>query len=98
MGLGFGEAAVLRQLNRDPGNAGTGEAVRIGAAPELAVGDDLQPDILLQRDDVADGVVLDCGQPLAVELAGGVLLPRAQQAGGRTRLPMCSARKGGFMG
>ena len=79
MRLGFAEAHILGHLDRDAGDAGAGEAVGIGAAPELAVGDDLQPDVLLQLDDVADRVVLDRGQPFAVELAGGVLLPRAQQ-------------------
>src|SRR4029077_778405 len=61
------------------GNAGAGEGIGIGPAPELAVGDDIEPDLLLQRDHAADGVVLDSAQLVAAELALGVPGSRLQK-------------------
>ena len=49
--------------------------------PEFAVGDGLQPELLLHLDDVADGIFLDFGELCGVDLAGGVLLSRPQQFG-----------------
>src|SRR5262249_16595739 len=52
--LRAGPALILRQLDLHAGNAGAGERVGIGPAPELAVGDDVEPNLLLQRDHAAD--------------------------------------------
>src|SRR5262245_64408573 len=42
MALRPGPALVLRTFDLHAGDAGAGEAVGIGAAPELAVGDDIE--------------------------------------------------------
>jgi len=71
----------FRDLDLYAGKAGAGEGIRIGPAPKLAVGDDLEPDLFLQLDHAADGFVLDRGEPFAIELSGRVLPPCAQQLG-----------------
>ena len=53
-----------------------------GGAAELAVGGRLQADLVLQADNVADGLVLDLAQGRIVDGAGGVLLARPVQGGG----------------
>ena len=69
-GIGGGEidlvAVVVAELE-DGGldleaAAALDEAAPVGAAAELAVGDDLQARLLLQPHDVADGLVLDLGE------------------------------------
>ena len=52
-----------------------------GRAAELAVGDVLQADVLLQRDDVADRRVLDRAQLVVVDAAGRVVLAGLEQLG-----------------
>src|SRR4029453_13889184 len=74
-----GPALILRQLDLHAGNAGAGEGIRIGPAPQLAVGHDVEPDLLLQRDHAADGIVLDRAQLVAAELALCVLRSRLQK-------------------
>src|SRR4029453_550247 len=74
-----GPALILRQLDLHAGNAGAGEGIGIGPAPKLAVGDDVEPDLLLQRDHAADGIVLDRAQLVAAELALCVLRSRVQK-------------------
>src|SRR5262249_55867842 len=71
--------ALLRHVDLHAGNAGAGEGIGIGATPELAVGDDLQADVLLQLNHAGNGYILDCGQALAIEFTGRVLLARAQE-------------------
>ena len=70
--------------------------VEIGA-PELAVGDALQPEILLEPDDVADRRVLDGTQ---LVLGDRSLLERSRASSsslGRRKLPTWSARNGGLV-
>ena len=55
---------ALRALN---------EAPPIGAAAEFAVGNDLQADLLLQRDYIADALVLQLGKFRIVHLLGRML-------------------------
>src|SRR5512133_972234 len=62
-----------------PEIASAGEGVGIGAAPELAVGDDLQADVLLQLDYAGNGLIFDPPQRLAIEFTGRVLRSRAQE-------------------
>ena len=52
-----------------------------GGAAELAVGDRLQPGLLLHADDVPDRLVLGLREALVVEPAGGVRLARLEQLG-----------------
>ena len=87
MAVRTGPAFLLGHLDLHAGNAGAGEGIRIGAAAELAVGDDLQAELFLQLDHAGDGRILDCRQTLAIERAGGVLLARAQQF--RASAPGC---------
>ncbi len=70
------KALVLGHLDLHAGNAGAGEGVGISPAPELAVGDDVEADLLLQRDHLPDGVVLDRAQSGAVDQSLRVLLAR----------------------
>ena len=51
-----------------------------GRTPELAVGDRVQPDILLELDDVADGVVFACPQLVFRDGAASCVFPGLQQA------------------
>src|SRR5262245_10560657 len=55
MALRPGPAALLRHFDLHAGNAGAGEGIGIGAAPELAVGDDVQADVLLQLNHAGNG-------------------------------------------
>jgi len=79
VGLRSRPAALLRHFDLHAGNAGAGEGIGIGAAPELAVGDDLQADVLLQLDHAGNGLVFDPPQRLAIEFTGRVPLSRAQE-------------------
>ena len=79
--LRLGPAGLFSQFDRDAGNARRGKRIRIGSAPEVAVGHDGKPDVLLQLHDAADRFVLDRSQRLAREPAQGMLGARAQQRG-----------------
>ena len=48
------------------------EPAPIGAAAELAVGHDLEPDLLLHADGVADAVILDAHELVVADLVAGV--------------------------
>ena len=86
--------AVVAPLNPSPADAvveldafEAAEEVPVpGGAAELAVGDSLEPDLLLARDDALDGRVLDRRQLALTELALGIAgtrlldLGRTQQA------------------
>ena len=54
--------------------------MEIGAA-ELAVGDGLQPHVLLHAHDLGDGAVLHLAQLRAADLAAGKLAAGVQQVG-----------------
>jgi hypothetical protein len=71
------------------------EAV-IGAAAEFAVGRELQPDALLQRQRLLDRGVLGGGERLAADFARANLPRWSSRTFGRSKLPMCSARNGGL--
>src|SRR5262249_58727896 len=72
-------AALLRHFDLHAGNAGAGEGIGIGTAPELAVGDDMQADVFLEFHHAGNGRIFDCGQALAIEFTGRVLLARARE-------------------
>src|SRR5262245_44794588 len=74
-----GPAALLRHFDLHARNAGAGEGIGIGAAPELAVGDDAQADVFLEFHHAGNGRILDCGQAVAIEFTGRVLLARPQE-------------------
>ena len=87
-----------RGLDREAVDA-LDEPAPIRAAAEFAVGHDLQADVLLHADDVADALVLNLGEARIVELSrhdGRGTLDAS--AGGRNRLPTWSARNGGRPG
>ena len=66
------------------------------AAAELAVGRDLEADVLLHPHRVADRLVLDGAQLVGVDRARRRARSRAcSSSGGRSRLPTWSARNGG---
>ena len=48
-------------------------------AAEFAVGDAMQPQVLLEFDDLADGAILDLAQGLRGDGAAGTLLARIEQ-------------------
>ena len=59
------------------------EAAPIGAAAEFAVGHDLEPDLLLHMDGVADAIVLDARELAVADLLAGMLLGRLAAAARR---------------
>src|SRR5262249_46419239 len=79
MALRARKALVLGHLDPHAGNTGAGEGIGVGPAPELAVGDGVEADLLLQRDHLPDRLVLDRAQPGTVDHSLRVLLARAQQ-------------------
>ena len=87
-GVGRGElhlvAVVVAELE-DGGLDGEAvgardEARPIGAAAELAVGDDRKAALLLQSHHVADAVILDAGERRVVDAAGAMVLEGLLQA------------------
>src|SRR3546814_14211407 len=64
-------------------------------AAELAVGDALEPDVLLALRHLADAVVLDPAQGLARDLARRVLLARLHEAPGPRQAPAVVVADGG---
>ncbi|MEI9852390.1 MAG: hypothetical protein WDN24_17755 [Sphingomonas sp.] len=65
-------------------------------AAELAVGHRLEPDLLLLGDGADDLLVLDLLELRGVDRAFRALRRACLSASVRSRLPTCSARKGGF--
>jgi hypothetical protein len=57
------------------------EPAPIGAAAELAVVRDLEPDILLQFDRIADAAILDFGKARIVDLSRQMIAKRLAQLG-----------------
>ena len=55
------------------------EAAPIGAAAEFAVGHDLEPDLLLHVDGVADAIVLDARELAVADLLAGMAPERLPQ-------------------
>ena len=53
----------------------------VGRAAELAVVDDLQPDVFLHRDSLADAIVEDFIERFVIDLLGGVIAERLPQRG-----------------
>ena len=84
------------RVGRDVAELGVEIAV-IGAAPELAVGRELEPEPRLQRHRLLDRAVLGARQLLLVDLAAVEFWRSASSPAGRSRLPICSARNGGWM-
>ncbi len=70
VGIGFAPPLRLGQFDADAVDAAGGEAVGIGAAAELAIGHNLEPDRLLLGDGGADRFVFDRAQFRGVDLAG----------------------------
>ena len=94
-------ARVAVEADRDPAlglNAlqpGQEVDMEVGAA-ELAVGDAQEPEVFLEPDDVADGLVLDAAQRRRRSMAPALRRSRASsRALGRRKLPTWSARNGG---
>src|SRR6266567_897840 len=78
-------AAIVAELeggraHRDPVEA-RHEPLPIGAAPKLAVGNDLEPDLLLHAHRVADCRVLNAPERLIVDRARLVLLESTANRG-----------------
>ena len=72
--------ALADLLGRDPGQAGGGEIRRIGAAAELAVGDDFEAELFLQPHEIADCRIFGCAQLLGRHVPGFGGLPRVEQS------------------
>ena len=58
---------------------GAQEAARPAAAPKLAVGNDLKPELLLHFDSIANGAVLSLAQHVEADLAGLPIAPRLHE-------------------
>jgi hypothetical protein len=54
-------------------------AARPTAAPKLAVGNDLKPELLLHFDSIANGAVLSLAQHVEADLAGLPIAPRLHE-------------------
>ena len=72
--------ALADLLGRDAGQAGGGEIRRIGAAAELAIGDDFEAELFLQPHEIADGRIFGCAQLLERHVPGFGGLPRVEQS------------------
>ena len=86
MRVGLAPALLLAERDGDARDARGGEGIGIGVAAELAVGDGLEPHLLLHRHDIANRLVLLGAQLLVVDPVDVVLdarleeMRRAQQA------------------
>jgi hypothetical protein len=70
------------------------ESTPIGAAAKLAVGDDLEPDVLLHADGITDTLVLNLRELVVRDLAAGVAPERlAQRRGPQQASHMVGAKR-----